>query len=64
MVWIDSGPLKVMCEVSSWFDIVGIEFGDVAMCGMPSRVIIFPNYSIVHADNNADNGRLEPQTRI
>ena len=64
MVRIDSGLLKAMGEVSSRFDIVGIEFGDVAMCGMPSRVLIFPSYGIVHADNNADNGRLEPQTRI
>ena len=64
MVWKDPGPFKGMGEVSSRFDIVGIEFGDIAMCGMPSGVLIFPNYSIVHADNNDDNGRLEPQTRI
>ena len=48
MVWVDSGSLKVMGEVSFRFDIVGIEFGDVAMGRMPSRVLIFPNYSIAH----------------
>lgn len=64
MVWIDSGSLRGVGEVSARFDIVGIEFGDVAMCSMPSRVLISPNHSIVYANDNTDNGRLEPDTGI
>ena len=64
VVWIDSGPLKGVGEVSAGFDIVGIEFGDVAMRRMPSRVLISPDHSIVHANDNTDDGRLEPGTGI
>jgi hypothetical protein len=60
MVWVDSWVLKGVSEVSSRFYVVGIEFGDVAMCGMSSGVLIFPNYSIIHAYDNTDGSWLEP----
>ena len=64
MVWVNSGSLERVSEVSTRLNQVGVEFGDIAVSGVPVVVLIHPCYCIVNTDLKTDYSWLKIDMQI